>query len=436
MDLDQLIRAEFSAQAERAPDAAAVLAGVPARARARRQRRAVLGAVAAAALLAAAVPVTALRPDPAPPTTHQPPSDADVLRSCLGRAPALLDRPPTQGRVLVTLADDRGYAAWVGGGDYDLPDCMFDRSGAPAGGPATKLYPRGVRPPRGYLPDGTPYALQDGGVGDGGRSYTTAYASGRVSRQVRRLVIRWPRLPPAEAVLDGPYFLARVSVDGVLWRPADRPESVTAYDGAGRVLGRTGPGAPITQVNPPGAVREPAAGTRPGVVPAAPVLLAACTADASGAPAVPGARVLAVHRDARGFVVWVGGDTVDLPDCAFRWDGRPDGGPSSSRTADGRPLPRGHLRPGAGATVEHVSGTGGEPDPDAGSRETVRTAAGRVSADVRRVVVRWAGAPAVTATVTGPFWLARVWRRTTSADLDTTPVVEAYDGAGRLLSGG
>lgn len=74
MDLDELIRTELTAQAGRAPDARAVLAGVPARARTRRHRRvAAVAAAAAAAVLAAAVPYAALRSDdPAVPTTAAP----------------------------------------------------------------------------------------------------------------------------------------------------------------------------------------------------------------------------------------------------------------------------------------------------------------------------------------------------------------------------
>ena len=71
MDLDELIRTELTAQAGRAPDARAVLAGVPARARTRRHRRvAAVAAAAAAAVRAAAAPYAALRSDdPAVPTT-------------------------------------------------------------------------------------------------------------------------------------------------------------------------------------------------------------------------------------------------------------------------------------------------------------------------------------------------------------------------------
>lgn len=73
MDLDDLIRTELTAQAERAPDARAVLAGIPARARSRRRRHlAAVAGAAAAAVLAAAVPYAVLRADPAPPAAPQP----------------------------------------------------------------------------------------------------------------------------------------------------------------------------------------------------------------------------------------------------------------------------------------------------------------------------------------------------------------------------
>ena len=238
MDLDQLIRAELTAQAEAAPDAAAVLAGVPARARARARRRLVAGAVAVA--VAAAVPVAALRPGPAgdaarPPARSMLP-EAEIVASCLRRAPALSERSAAApGRVLAVFADRRGYLAWVGGRNYDLPDCLFGWDGIAAGGPATKVYAT-EPPPRGYLPDRTPYAVHDGGVGDGGRDHTTAYATGRVSRQVRRLVLRWPGFPPVEAVLAGPYFAGRATADGLVRVPGDGAPAVTAYDAAGRVL--------------------------------------------------------------------------------------------------------------------------------------------------------------------------------------------------------
>lgn len=78
MDLDELIRASLREQAGRAPDADAVLAGVPARARARRRRRIAVPAVAVLAVLAAAVPYAVARDDrataPAPPAATATPT--------------------------------------------------------------------------------------------------------------------------------------------------------------------------------------------------------------------------------------------------------------------------------------------------------------------------------------------------------------------------
>jgi hypothetical protein len=63
VDIDELIRAEFQAQADRAPDPLAVVAGAAGRARARRHRRVVVLATAAvlAAVTAVAIPQLALR---------------------------------------------------------------------------------------------------------------------------------------------------------------------------------------------------------------------------------------------------------------------------------------------------------------------------------------------------------------------------------------
>jgi len=462
MDLDELIRAELAAQAERAPDAAAVLAGVPARAHARRRTRAALTAAAtaatAAAVLAATVPYAVLHAGPATPATGPAPgrtvlSDRALLERCL--PPGTADRART--RVLVTHADERGYLAWLGGPTTDRYcavgwDGTVDRRAS--GGESSHERPADA--PRGWRPAGTGAQRRcaSGSMLETDpatrRRLVGEMACGLVSREVGRVVVRWDGAPAVDATLAGPYWLARVTVEGRDAVLAGEP-TVEAYDARGRLLSRVAgspappqlhrAGAPPVQRRLGGAptARKPAAGTRPGVVPADRVLVAACTAAAPAdtGSALAGARVLAVHRDGRGFVVWVGGETGDLPDCAFRWDGQPDGGPSWSRVRDGMPLPRDYLSPGGGAAVEHASGGGGEPDPATGLRDEVLTAAGRVSGEVRRVVVRWDGAPPVTATVDGPSWLARVQVQTSATDLAAWPVVEAYDGAGRrLLSGG
>ena len=233
MDLDELIRTELTAQAERAPDADAVLAGVPARARARRQRR-LLGGAAAAAILAAAVPAVALRPGP-----DSPPAAGGVIERCLADA---AERPATLrgGRVLVTFGDRDGRLVWIGGDGFDMY-CPVGRDGLPTGFTYLDRKPAGVPAARGYLAAGPAVELAMGSNSapdhDGPWPSAAADAAGRVSREVRRVVLRWTGAPPVRAALDGPYFLGRVTVTGPYARLDSLPE-VSAYDGTGRLLGR------------------------------------------------------------------------------------------------------------------------------------------------------------------------------------------------------
>ena len=194
MDLDELIRTELAAQADRAPDAEAVLAGVPARARARRRRRVLLAA--AGAVLAVAVPAVALRPGPDPAPAASAPAGG-LIERCLASVP---ERPATlrAGRVLVTFADRDGRLVWISADGYDLR-CPVGRDGRPAGLTVLERHHAGVPVPRGYLPAGTAVALTAGSYGtpdhDGSWPAAAADVAGRVSPQVRRVVVRWTGAP-------------------------------------------------------------------------------------------------------------------------------------------------------------------------------------------------------------------------------------------------
>jgi hypothetical protein len=267
VDLDELIHTELAAQADRAPDAAAVLAGVPARARARRRTRLALGGAAAAAVLAAGIPYAALRGDPAAPAPPPPPSAAEriglpervVVDRCRSVvAPAYASYPPPPGapspsapprleggRVLAVHRDERGYLVWVAGPGFDWhcafrPDSALDADETRDRNPGGPIFSR----PRDYLPAGTGAQLEvqsDGGAltkNRAGQWLISVAASGLVSPGVRRVLVRWTGAPPVAATVEGPYWVVRVTI--VLPRvsgPGPNPR-VDAYDGAGRLVKR------------------------------------------------------------------------------------------------------------------------------------------------------------------------------------------------------
>jgi hypothetical protein len=62
-----------------------------------------------------------------------------------------------------------------------------------------------------------------------------AFAAGHVRKGVARVVVTWRGRPPVTAVLDGPFFIARIAVPG---EPGPLPPgSAVAYDAAGNELG-------------------------------------------------------------------------------------------------------------------------------------------------------------------------------------------------------
>lgn len=239
MDLDELIRSELTAQAARAADPTAVLAGVADRRGARRRRRRTVTA-GIAVIAAVAVPYGLVRASDsfrlgtstaagtAGTATPAVLSDAELVRDCMERAPA----GPGEGQLLVRLTDRRGVVAWIGVGRWDIPACAFAPAGRPSGTPGAA---KGPQPARGYLPAGSPAQVdyaQYGVSGRPGAGENTATAAGRVPPGARRVVVRWSGLPPATVTPTGPYWLARSW--GVIEAPGD--PVATAYDAAGKPM--------------------------------------------------------------------------------------------------------------------------------------------------------------------------------------------------------
>jgi hypothetical protein len=274
MDLDDLIRTELTAQAERAPDAGPVLAGARVRHRARRRNRLVATGAAVAAVLAIAVPYATLdRPGPGGPTVagsptptaptptspppatrpnsyrgHPIPSDAEILARCLpGRAGA---------KVLAVFADEYGWIASARVGNLYEDTCMYSWSDKTLGNvPPSGPYDL----PTGYLPAGrlaeiiqlhgggllTKSALRDGTVGHPAKDFIWVVTTGgNVSPDVRRLVLHWDKYS-ADVPVYGPYWVGRVVLPAtVAGNPA--PEArllIEAFDGSGHRLGTYQPRA-------------------------------------------------------------------------------------------------------------------------------------------------------------------------------------------------
>ena len=243
MDLDELIRSELTAQAARAPDPTAVLAGARTRGQDGRRRRTVVGAAAAAAVLAAGIPYAALRggDDPAgsaPARTMLP--DVELIDRCAARAPAYVHHQVTKAelRVLARTADERGYSVWVGNSTWSVADCAFRWDGGDDGVGGDLL--RDGTMSLGYLPDRAVVELD--------RQLADAYpvlpdvrpagayllVRGQVARGVTRVVVRAPGHPPVDATLSGPFWIARVL--GGVYRGRNHSVVIEAYDQYGGEL--------------------------------------------------------------------------------------------------------------------------------------------------------------------------------------------------------
>jgi hypothetical protein len=264
MDLDHLIRSELSAQAEHAPDAGTVLAGARERHRVRRRNRLVAAVSAAAAVLAIAVPYATLgrpgtpdtagtrtpAPTPAPTALtsyqgHPIPSDAEIAARCLPGHPGA--------EVVTVFADQYGWSAYVADRTARVYNeyCPYTWSGKTAFPPTIQNAPPVTG---GYLPagqlvktDGDASSFTDidvirDGVNPG--AHPTGYAwlvvaDGRVSPEVRRLVLHWSTYS-ADVPIYGPYWMGRVVIP--LATPTGNPDQsarlrIEAFGADGHRLG-------------------------------------------------------------------------------------------------------------------------------------------------------------------------------------------------------
>lgn len=267
MDLDDLIRTELTAQAEHAPDAGTVLAGARERHRVRRRNRLIAAVSAAAAVLAIAIPYATLgrpgtpntagtrTPAPTPTPTaltsyqgHRIASDTEIAARCLPGHPGA--------EVVTVFADQYGWSAYVADAKARVYNgyCPYTWSGKTAFPPTIQDAPPVSG---GYLPAGqlvspastgalfTDINVIRDGVNPG--AHPTGYAwlvtaDGRVSPEVRRLVLRWGHYS-AEVPIHGPYWMGRIVIP--LATPTGNPDPkatfrVDAFDAAGRLLGSRG----------------------------------------------------------------------------------------------------------------------------------------------------------------------------------------------------
>ena len=191
----------------------------------------------AAVVAGSTVAVAAYRSDPAPApaATASPPgpSRADMLAECVRytrvdtMARELGDTSRTDVRAL--WQDRYGYLLSIGSAKT-AATCSF----APDG---TRLRGAGSGGAySGYL-DRPGEAVVAGQYGTGALPADRLgyYVTGRVSRDVARVVVTWPGAAPVTAALEGPYLLARATFPGLT--DVDRPAEIVAYDAAGNVLG-------------------------------------------------------------------------------------------------------------------------------------------------------------------------------------------------------
>jgi hypothetical protein len=209
--------------------------------------------VAAAAGLAAVVGasvagVAAYRSDPAPaPVGTASPTGLDragLAARCIGSGSREVDTSGS--RLLVLFRDRQGYQFDVGNAGF-IATCaaspdgreVFRGGSVGIGGQDGDNLTYFDKPWSVQLDTWGSQDLNGGFLNPG--DPVVFHASGRVSRNVTRVVITWPGHAPVTAAVEGPRFLARVPgvppVEGQ--EPPDRPDMIVAYDAAGRVVGRT-----------------------------------------------------------------------------------------------------------------------------------------------------------------------------------------------------
>ncbi|HEY6749558.1 MAG TPA: hypothetical protein VI357_28055 [Mycobacteriales bacterium] len=192
-------------------------------------------------------------PSPSPSASPTGPDRDDLAARCIrssGADSGPVEIDTSDSRVLVLFRDRYGYQLEVGNPGF-AAECTASPDGQEviAGGYSGSGGPRGRNLT--YLKGREgPIELQGyGGVELAGHvplptagERVVFYASGRVSRDVARVVITWPGKKPVTAAVEGPRFLARVPGRGrtdARQEPGDRPDLIVAYDAAGHELGRT-----------------------------------------------------------------------------------------------------------------------------------------------------------------------------------------------------
>ena len=216
---------------------ARVLAGTTAPAGRRSRWLPLAAAAAVVVLVAGAVAVTGARDDrsapPAGPPSPSPsgPDRAALLADCVKVFGTVRDR---QGRidrspfgVRALFRDRDGYMLWAGSTTMTVT-CSFTSAGAllPSAG--------GGADPSGYLVGDAEAVVVNGY----GTQHVTArddrlgyHVTGRVRRDVARVVVTWPDAEPVTAALEGPYFAARATYPGRT--DVDRPALIVAYTADG-----------------------------------------------------------------------------------------------------------------------------------------------------------------------------------------------------------
>jgi hypothetical protein len=206
----------------------------------------VAAAVAAAVALAVPVAVLAGRDGPAPTAPGGPaatsaaprPAAAEIVRRCL--ADDLIGEYGDE-RLQVVFADDRGFVAAVGGRHLSTT-CGFSPTWARVTNDGAEESSSGGLEV-GYLPEGRRHLTitsQSAGPDDRQPGGSQAVVTGRVDRDVRRVVVRWDDGQAVTAALDGPYFAVRAFFPPGPTPGVSSPRGVAvAYDAQGRELGHT-----------------------------------------------------------------------------------------------------------------------------------------------------------------------------------------------------
>jgi hypothetical protein len=136
----------------------------------------------------------------------RPPADAALLAKCrAGGTPE--DRAKAEAaRFRVAFADPAGYVAWIGAAGFDRV-CAYRWDGSVDTGLVGSMV-AATSASTDYLNGTGGVAVLVGLSGLQGRDRVMA-VDGVVSRDVRRVVIRWAGRPPTEAAVHEQFFLAR-----------------------------------------------------------------------------------------------------------------------------------------------------------------------------------------------------------------------------------